>query len=159
MGGTGNSYDNLSSEIASTIAGIQYKGKALDDANQKLLQKINASGLSQNDIDRLKSELTLAVSNKGGAPKGTDVDKEVDKMFAGSSTQPIPAAYGRYDKAYNAYNAAKSAFESGAVGASIGNFLYSLRPEAVNEGDVELAKNSVRSGDQQALKTVLVMLS
>lgn len=157
MGGTtgGNSFDNLSSEIATTIGNIKYKGKSLDDAKLALQRKVDTSGLSQTDITRLTKQLDDAVATKGGAPKATDVDKEVDKLFGGSSTEPIPADYGRYSKAFNAYNAAKSAFESGAVGASIGNFLYSLRPESVNEGDVELAKNSVRSGDQQALKTVL----
>lgn len=152
---TSDEYTALSSEIATTIGNIKYNGSDLDKANASLVQKINASGLSPRDKESLKEELNIAVSNKGGAPKATDVDKEVDKMFAGASTQPIPSAYGRYDNSYNAYNAAKSSFDSGAIGASIGNFLYSLRPEAVHEGDIELAKNSVRDGNQQALKTVL----
>lgn len=76
------SYGGLSSEISNTIGAIKYKGKDLDDAQQKLLQKINASGLSQSDIDRLKSELELAVSNKGNAPKPTDVRADAQKAFS-----------------------------------------------------------------------------
>lgn len=78
---TQGSYEGLSEEISNTLGAIKYKGKDLDDAQQKLLQKINNSGLSQTEIDRLKSELTLAVSNKGNAPKPTDVRADAQKAF------------------------------------------------------------------------------
>lgn len=86
-------------------------------------------------------------------PKVVNVNSKIDELF--KSSGPVKDAYTRYDKALNAYNSAKSAYGANAIGASIGNFLYSLRPEAVNEGDVELAKNSVRDGNQQAMKTLL----
>lgn len=99
-----------------------------------------------------------AIDNKEKAltPKAVvDVDKAVDKLVNDSSTQPIPAALQLYTKAKNAYDSANSAVKSNAIGAAIANFLYALRPEAVNEGDIELAKSSVRDGNQQGLKTVL----
>lgn len=155
-GGTtdGNSFDNLSSEIATTIGNIKYKGKPLDDAKLELQRKVDTSGLSQTDITRLTKQLDDAVATKGGAPKATDVDKEVDKLFGGSSTQPVPAAYQRYDKSLNAYNAAKSAFNEGAFGPAIGNFLYSLRPEAVNEGDITLAANGSATITEKGLRAL-----
>lgn len=153
-GDGGSDYKTLSADIANTIGKINYKGKTLDDAKLELQRKIDDSRLSTADKETLTKQLDDAVGVKGGAPKATDVDTEVDKLFAGSSTKPVPAAYQRYDKSLNAYNSAKSAFTEGAFGPAIGNFLYSLRPEAVNEGDITLTANGSATVTEKGLRAL-----
>lgn len=152
-----SSYDDAISTINSELSKIKTQGPALTEAVKLLRQRINASNLTidKTKRDSLLGELDTQEKNKPKAKGVVDIDKKVDELFAASSSNPVPAAYARYDKALNAYNAAKASFKSGAIGASIGNFLYSLRPEAVNEGDIELAKSAVRDKNQQSLKTLL----
>lgn len=152
-----SNYNDAISTINSELGKIKTQGPALTETVKLLRQRINASNLTidKTKRDLLLGELDTQEKNKPKAKGEVDIDKKVDELFAASSSQPVPAAYARYDKALNAYNAAKASFESGAIGASIGNFLYSLRPEAVNEGDIELAKSAVRDKNQQALKTLL----
>lgn len=152
-----SNYNDAISTINSELGKIKTQGPGLTDAIKLLRQRVNASELTidKTKRDLLLGELDTQEKNKPKARSAVNIEKNVDELFAAPSSQPVPAAYARYDKALNAYNAAKAAFDSGAIGASIGNFLYSLRPEAVNEGDIDLAKSAVRDKNQQALKAVL----
>jgi hypothetical protein len=143
------SKDTVRSAIAD-LGEIQYKGKQADEALAEIQRKINdATDLTQDEKKLLSDEADKAYPKTSPV----NVDSVVDELF--KSNGPVKEAYTRYDKSLNAYNSAKSAYGANAIGAAIGNFLYSLRPEAVNEGDIELAKNSVRDGNQQAMKTLL----
>lgn len=71
----------LSDEIATTIGGIKFKGKTLDDSKLALQRKIDASGLSAGDKATLTKQLEAAVDVKGVAPKGADVRVDAQKSF------------------------------------------------------------------------------
>ncbi len=111
-GGGGTTYNDLSTEISTTIGGIKFKGKALDDANLALLKKINDSKLSQTDIDRLKSELNLAISTKGDAPKVTDYEAKalgaLDKLPATTMGSKISGMNNARDLLQSASEAASN---------------------------------------------------
>lgn len=81
MGGTGNTFNDISNEIANTIGRINFTGEQLNTAKLELQRKIDDSGLGQTDINRLTKQLDDAVSTKGKAPKPTDIRAEAQKAF------------------------------------------------------------------------------
>ena len=150
-GGGGTTYNDLSTEISTTIGGIKFKGKALDDANLALLKKINDSKLSQTEMDRLKSELNLAVSDKGGAPKVTDYEAKalgaLDKLPATTMGSKITGMNNARDllqsaseEAYNYKNAKSQAMKDQAANAMLTILARLVAGGVLSDGEFDTAK-------------------
>lgn len=153
--GADTSLSGLTASINATLGSIPSKGKSLDSAITKLNDMVNNSGLDKSEKSTLLSKIKTDSEMKKAPAGAPDPDKAVDSLVRDSSTQPVPAALLLYTKAKNAYDSATSALKTKAIGAAIANFLYALRPEAVNEGDIELAKTAVRDNDTQKLKAIV----
>lgn len=140
-------YDSIIKEIEGATRGT------FKSVKNKVATDIGAAALGTEQQKRVDD--LLAAKEKELFPGKVDVSAKVDELLNDSSTKPVPAAYARYDKSLNAYNAAKASHTSGAIGAALGNYLYSLRPEAVNAGDIDLLAEAVRDADQQKMKGLL----
>lgn len=140
-------YDSIIKEIEGATRGT------FQSVENKVATDKGAAALAPEQKKRI--EELLAAKKRELFPGKVDVAAKVDELITDNSTKPVPAAYARYDKSLNAYNAAKASHDSGAIGAALGNYLYSLRPEAVNSGDIDLLEAAVRDSDQQKVKGLL----
>lgn len=152
-----SNYDKAKEIVIKALA-IDNQGYTTKEKKENATQNLLNYNVSLGQFpltDKENAALENLIKNANVRGAAVDVDSEVDDLINDSPSKDVPSSLAVYRKAINAYNAAKSSFETNAIGAAIGNFLYSLRPEAVNDGDVQLAKESVRDGNQQGLKTVL----
>lgn len=151
-GGDELTRDGVWAEWGPKLKNLRYRDEA--DALESEFTNLIAE-MGSTDKATLKDQFKVARDSLNNRPGKVDVAAKVDELITGSSTKPIPAAYARYDKSLNAYNAAKASHDSGAIGAALGNYLYSLRPEAVNAGDIDLLEAAVRDSNQQKVKGLL----
>lgn len=140
--------------INSELAKIKYKGKDLDAAVSNLEQLISDSGIAPADIAKALDNLKSQADNKPGAPGKIDIKEKVNELTQSKNNTTTAKAAETYNKAIGAYQSAKAAYDSKNWGTAIGNFLYSLRPEAVNEGDIEIAKNGSATITQKGINAL-----
>lgn len=114
------------------------------------------ANLAEGDQQTLKGLFDAEAAKLPKRPGAININTKVDDLVNGNSTEAVPMARAQYAKALGTFESGVSLLGTPeGVGSAIGNFLYSLRPEAVNEGDIELAKSAVRDKNQQTLKTLL----
>lgn len=138
-----SNYNDAISTINSELGKIKTQGPRLTDAIKLLRQRVNASDLTidKTKRDMLLGELDTQEKNKPKAPVKIDIKAKVNELTQSKNNSTTAKASEAYNKAIGAYQSAKAAYESKNWGTAIGNFLYSLRPEAVNDGDIEIAAN------------------